>query len=66
MFSKLGRMCFFFCCCRGVGPAMGGVLWAFSLGLLSSGQQYLSFGIVAITSLSAVALYRHVNIAKLR
>lgn len=49
---------------RGVGPAMGGVLWAVSLGLQSSGQQFLSYGIVASSALGALIVYYVVRVQK--
>ncbi|GLC73711.1 hypothetical protein PLESTF_001411000 [Pleodorina starrii] len=51
---------------RGVGPALGGLLWAVSLGLHSAGQQFLTFGLIAAVAAVNYGLYGFVRLPNLR
>lgn len=47
---------------RGVGPALGGILWAASLGLHARGQQFVTFVIIAAVAAGTIVLYRFVRL----
>jgi len=47
---------------RGVGPALGGVLWAASLELHVPGHQFVVFAVIAAQSLATWLLYGFVHI----
>ncbi|EFJ50590.1 hypothetical protein VOLCADRAFT_103803 [Volvox carteri f. nagariensis] len=51
---------------RGVGPALGGLLWAVSLGLHSPGQQFLTFGLIAAVAAANYWLYGFVRLPNMR
>ncbi|KAG2445989.1 hypothetical protein HXX76_000592 [Chlamydomonas incerta] len=51
---------------RGVGPALGGILWAVSLGLHSAGQQFLTFVIIALIAVGNYFLYAFVRLPNLK
>lgn len=51
---------------RGVGPALGGILWAASLGLHSAGQQFLTFVIIAVVAIGNFFLYGFVRLPNLK
>ncbi|GLI58932.1 hypothetical protein VaNZ11_000718 [Volvox africanus] len=51
---------------RGVGPALGGLLWAVSLGLHSAGQQFLTFGLIAVVAAANFGLYGFVRLPNMR
>ncbi|GIL70232.1 hypothetical protein Vretifemale_1079 [Volvox reticuliferus] len=51
---------------RGVGPALGGLLWAVSLGLHSPGQQFLTFGLIAAVAAANFGLYGFVRLPNMR
>lgn len=47
---------------RGVGPALGGLLWAASLGLHSAGKQFLTFGLIAMVAAANWRVYGFVRL----
>ncbi len=51
---------------RGIGPALGGVLWAAFLQVPMPGRQFLTFVAVAVTALAADLVYRRVSLSKLQ
>jgi hypothetical protein len=51
---------------RGVGPALGGVLWAASLELQQAGQQFLTFTIIALLAFGTWLLFRQVALPNLK
>ncbi|KAG2501487.1 hypothetical protein HYH03_001264 [Edaphochlamys debaryana] len=51
---------------RGVGPALGGVLWAASLGLHAPGQQFLTFALVACGALASWEVFRWLRLPNLK
>ncbi len=51
---------------RGLGPALGGVLWSVSLGLHSAGQQFLTFAMIAGVAAATWVLYGFVRLPDMR
>lgn len=51
---------------RGIGPALGGILWAASLGLHVPGHQFLTFAVIALVAVGNWFLFGHVSVRGLK
>ena len=47
---------------RGIGPAMGGIMWAASLDIHSAGQQFLPFAVIAVVAVVNWVLFGCVTV----
>jgi|APGre2960657404_1045060.scaffolds.fasta_scaffold93346_1 hypothetical protein len=51
---------------RGLGPALGGLLWSSSLALGGAGHQFLPFAAVSLAALGGAAVFCHPRLREVR